>query len=80
MSNVKVVLNKESIKEYMKSNEMKAACEERANTARAKLGEGYKVTSMSGKTRCNASILAESKEAKRENRENNTILKAVGEL
>lgn len=80
MTNVKVVLNEAGVRQYLKSDEMKAACEARANAARAKLGEGYEVTSMSGETRCNASIKAVSKEARRENIKNNTILKAVGGL
>lgn len=77
MAKVKIVLNKSGVRELLQSDEMKAICEERANRALGKLGDGYTVTSMSGASRVNASIYAESATAKRENAENNTILKAL---
>lgn len=77
MAKTKVVLNRSGVRELLRSDEMKAICEEHANRALGQLGDGYAVTSMTGKTRVNASIYAESAEAKRENMENNTILKAL---
>lgn len=56
---------------------MKSICEEQANNALGKLGAGYSVSSMVGRNRVNASILAETYEAKKENAEQNTILKAL---
>ena len=75
--NVKLELNRDGVRALLKSNEMQAICEEHANAALAKLGEGYEVSSMVGENRCNASVAAVSEEAKRENMEGNTILKAV---
>jgi len=78
MSKVKIVLNREGVRELLKSSEMKSICEEHANAALNKLGNGYEVTTMTGKNRVNASICAVSDEAKRENLKNNTVLKALG--
>ena len=78
MSNIKIELNSNGVKELLRSSEMMSVCEQYANRALGKLGEGYVVTTMTGKNRVNASIYAESHEAKKENSENNTILKALG--
>lgn len=78
MGNVRIELNHDGIRELLQSNEMKSICEEHANTAQGKLGDGYVVTTHTGKNRVNASIFAESYKAKKENLESNTILKALG--
>lgn len=78
MANVEIELNSEGVAEILKSPEMKSICESYANKAQKRLGEGYIVTSMTGKTRVNASVYAESRKAKHENAKNNTILKALG--
>lgn len=61
----------------LRSQEMKCICEEHANNALGRLGPGYTVSSMTGKNRVNASIMAETYEAKRDNMKNNSILKAL---
>lgn len=78
MSKVKVVLNSSGVRALMQSKEMQKICTDHANDALSKLGNGYEVTSMVGKTRCNAEIAAVSQEAREENLKNNTIMKAVG--
>lgn len=78
MSKVKVVLNRSGVRALMQSKEMQKICTDHANKARSKLGSGYEVTSMVGKTRCNAEIAAISQAARKENSKNNTIMKAVG--
>lgn len=78
MSNVKVVLNSDGVKELLKSKEMKDICLSYANNALSKLGDGYEVTSMTGRTRVNAEIKATTFESRKENLEKNTILKALG--
>lgn len=78
MAKTKVVLNSEGVKELLKSQQMLAACKELADNAKSRLGDGYIVTTHVGKTRVNASIYAESEEARKENLEKNTILKALG--
>lgn len=76
---VKVELNSQGVKELLKSNEMMNICTEYAYSAQSKLGEGYIVTYHRGKNRVNASIMADTPEAIRENLKQNSILKALGE-
>ena len=76
MAKVTIQLNSEGVRELLRSQEMKSICENYANKAVGRLGPGYTMTSMIGKNRVNASVFAESYEAKRDNMENNTILKA----
>lgn len=77
MANVRIELNSGGIRELLRSKEMLSICEEHANKALNKLGNGYEVTTHTGKNRVNVSIGTESYEAMRENMENNTILKAL---
>lgn len=77
MAKVRIELSSSGVRELLKSGEMKAECEKHAKQALGKLGEGYTVTSHVGKNRVNASVYAESYRARRDNMENNTILKAL---
>lgn len=74
---VKVELNHDGVKELLRSAEMLAICEEYAQKAVQKLGEGYEVSTHTGAGRVNASVVATTREAIRENQANNTVLKAV---
>ena len=76
-NNVKVKLNREGVKALLKSEEMQSICKRYADDALSKLGGGYEVSTMVGKNRCNAEVAAVTYKAKKENMENNTILKAV---
>lgn len=78
MADVKIILNSAGVRELLKSSEMMSICEEHANKAVGRLGAGYAVSTMTGKTRVNASVYAETYEARKENAENNSILKALG--
>ena len=75
---VKFELNREGVRALLQSPEMMAACASYANAAAASLGDGYAVTTMTGKNRVNAEVAAVTYKAKKENLENNTILKAIG--
>lgn len=77
MSGVKFELNQAGVRELMKSPEMMAICKEHADRAVSQLGNGYAVTTHSGKTRVNASVIAETYKARRDNMNNNSIYKAV---
>lgn len=77
MSKVEIKLNSEGVRALLRSEEMKAECEKRANEAVGRLGPGYEVTTYTGKNRVNASIHAESYQARQDNMENNSILKAL---
>ncbi len=77
MANLKVTLNEAGVRELLRSSEMLSICKEYADNALEILGDGYEVTTYTGKNRVNASIKATTRKAKKENLENNTILKAV---
>ena len=77
MDNVKVTLNRQGVRQLLRSDEMLTICKDYAYAAQSRLGEGYEVSYMKGKNRVNAEVAAVSPEAIRENRKKNTILKAV---
>ena len=77
MSNLNVILISGGIQELLKSDEMKAICEEHAQEIRSRCGDGYEMDSRVGKTRVNAMVYADTVKAKRDNSKNNTILKAL---
>ncbi len=77
MANVEIKLNHDGIRELLRSKEAAEVCKACADKTQGRLGEGYIVTTYTGKGRANASIYAESYAAKRDNAENNTILKAL---
>jgi hypothetical protein len=73
----KFELNRDGVKQLMQSPEMMAVCESYARRAQSTLGSGYEVSTMTGKTRVNAQISAVTYKARKENSENNTILKSL---
>ena len=77
MSKFKFVLNRASVRELMKSEEMQDILKDKADSALNSLGEGYKSDIHVGKNRANAMVYADSFQAKKDNLKNNTILKAV---
>lgn len=76
-NNVKFELNRQGVRELMQSDEMMAVVSRLANESLATLGDGYEVTTLVGKTRVNAEIAAVTYAARKENSENNTILKSL---
>lgn len=78
MAKFKFELNRSGVRELLQSPEMEAICEEYANNALNSLGDGFEVSTYVGRTRVNASIIATTFEARKENSETNCILKAVG--
>lgn len=77
MAKVEITLNSAGVKELLKSEEIKAVCKEYADRAVQKLGDGYSANTYDGKTRVNAEVVADSRQARAENAKSNTILKAV---
>lgn len=77
MSSMKFTLNKKGVAELMKSSEMQGVLNEKASQIVARAGAGYEQTSAVGKTRANAKVKAVTFEAKRDNKKNNTLLKAM---
>lgn len=77
MAKFKFELNGAGVRELMQSPEMMSICKEYADSALSRLGNGYQVTTMVGKTRVNAQVAAVTYQARKENSETNSILKAV---
>lgn len=77
MAKVKFELNREGVRELLRSKEMMDVCQEYANNALGKLGDGYEVTTHTGSNRVNAEVAAVTYAAKKENLSDNTIIKAV---
>ena len=77
MSKNKFKLNRSGVRELMQSKEMQKVLKEKANGIKARCGDGYEQDIRVGKNRANAMVWAETSEAKADNSENNTILKAV---
>lgn len=71
-------LNRAGVRELMQSDQMVGVLESYAQKAAGSLGSGYEVTTMVGKNRANARIAAATSAARRDNLDNNTLLKAVG--
>lgn len=76
MSN-KFVLNRKGVSELMKSAPMQTILKEKATAIRNRCGSGYKQDIYVGKNRANAMVSADSYSAKRDNKKNNTLLKAI---
>ena len=74
---VKFQLDPEGVRELLTSPEMMAICKEYADRAAGSLGAGYEVSTYTGPTRVNAEVAAMTYKARKDNSENNTILKAI---
>ncbi|MDI9468677.1 MAG: hypothetical protein QM296_00545 [Bacillota bacterium] len=73
----KFELNREGVGQLLKSEEMQAVLQGHASAMRDRCGEGYEDEVLIAPTRAIARVRAETAEARRDNAENNTALKAV---
>lgn len=78
MSKVKFELNRAGVRELLRSPEAVSVCRSYAENVKGRAGEGYEVTTYTGRNRANASVHAETYEARKDNYDNNTLLKALG--
>lgn len=78
MSNVTIKLNRDGVRELLRSSEMMEVCRQYAEQMGSKLGSGYEVSTYTGVNRVNASVHAVSDQAKQDNLNNNSMLKAMG--
>ena len=78
MSKVKFELNRAGVRDLLRSPEALSVCEGYAANVLGRAGEGYELTTFVGRNRVNASVHAETYEARKDNYENNTLLKALG--
>lgn len=77
---IKVELNSEGVRQLLKSQEMMDVCASLADRAAGTLGEGYETSTYVGTNRVNVSITAATYKARRDNLQNNSLLKAIGSL
>lgn len=78
MGNVEIKLDSEGIQELLKSDEIMDVLRGQAKKTLSGLNSGYAMSEYKGKTRGNVSIYANTKEAYKDNLENNTLLKVAG--
>ena len=78
MSKVKFELNRAGVRELMQSPEAVAVCKSYADKICSIAGDGFEVTTHVGKTRANASVGAATEGARKDNLENNILLKLLG--
>lgn len=78
MAKVRIELNEAGVRdELLKSPQIQAVCMGYANRIQAKCGAGYSINTHTGPNRVNVMVYAETKEAIKDNLENNTLLKAL---
>ena len=79
MGNVRVVLNREAVREHLlRSDQMLNICKELAEGIAGRAGkDGYEVTTYVGRNRVNASIVTTSEETTNDNLKNNTLLRSM---
>lgn len=70
-------LNKKGVRELLRSQGAMDVCCKYADRALKKLGDGHEVTTRVGVNRVNAEVRATTFKARKENYDENTILKAV---
>lgn len=75
--NIKITLNTAGVRNLLRSQEMQSTLKEHANAICERAGDGYEISTFMGKNRCNVSVKAKTRKARRDNLKNNTLLKAV---
>lgn len=77
MSKMKFTLNRQGVRELMKSQEMQTILSNEAKRVREICGEGFEQDLYIGRNRANAMVKAVSRSAKKRNLNENILLKAV---
>lgn len=77
MSDLKFELNRAGVAALMKSGSMQKILKRHATRIKNKSGAGYEQDLYVGKNRANARVWADTQQAKKDNSENNTLLKSV---
>lgn len=77
MSKMQFKLNSSGVSSLLKSAEMQNVLEKKATDIKNRCGDGYEQDIYVGKNRANAMVRAETTKAKKDNYNNNTLLKAV---
>lgn len=77
MNKVIFKLNRNGVKQLLKSTEMQSVITKHAHNIQSRCGDGYELTEKIGKNRAMARVTAKTKKAKKDNYNNNTLLKAL---
>ena len=77
MGKMQFKLNRKGVADLMKSAEMQTVLKDYATGIKNRCGDGYEQDIHIGKNRANAMVSASTYKAKKDNLDNNTILKAV---
>lgn len=77
MSKYKFILNKAGVKSILKGPQMKEIVEKKAIEIKNRCGSDYDQNSHVGKNRVNAMVFASTFKGIRDNKKNNTLLKAL---
>lgn len=77
MAKVRFKLNYAGVGKLLKSSEMQSVLNGYTSAALGRVGDGYEAETFVGFDRAHAIVKAATPEARRENSENNTLLKAV---
>jgi len=77
MSKMQFKLNSSGVSSLLKSAEMQSVLTKKATDIKNRCGDGYEQDIYIGKNRANAMVRAATAKAKKENMDNNTLLKAV---
>ncbi|MBR6473421.1 MAG: hypothetical protein IKS99_06855 [Firmicutes bacterium] len=78
MSKVRFELNKKGVRELLQSQDMQKVIDRYAYQVQSRAGDGYEVESYTGFDRAHAIVYAATAKARKDNYENNTLLKARG--
>lgn len=76
-SSFKFKLNTKGVGEFLKSEPVKNMISERANEIASRAGNGYEADTQIGQKRATGRVKAATAKAKKDNKKNNTLLKAV---
>ncbi len=77
MSKIRFELNRAGVRELLRSQAAEKVCAGYASKALRRCGDGYKTDAYTGKNRVNARVWAHTAKARKDNSDNNTLLKAL---
>lgn len=77
MGNVKIKLNDAGVKELLRSAEMQQVCRECAERVLARAGDGYVIEPRNYPERSGYAVKAETRQAYKDNYQNNTLIRAL---
>lgn len=75
---IRFELNRQGVRELLNSQDMERVLESYAKGITARAGEGYRSGAYQGSDRVKVNVWPDTPDARRDNIENNTLLKAVG--